>query len=81
MPVALQISTGIPELQENYKDLAVWLAAAWWVTPNEKRDMMQFDRYNAPEFDEPMIPTGLQTIADLAMVPDLENPANDYSRP
>lgn len=70
--------TGIPELQENYKDLAIWLSSSWWITPNEKRDMMKFDRYNTPEFDEPMIPAGLQTIADLAMVPDLDNPANDY---
>lgn len=61
----------IPELQENYKDLAQWLNAAWWITPNEKREMMKFDRSDDPMFDQPLIPAGIQTLEDLQTVNDL----------
>lgn len=61
----------IQELQENSKDMATWLATSYWITPNEKREMMKFDRLEDPVFDQPIIPMGLQTLEDLIAVPDL----------
>lgn len=64
----------IPELQENYKDLAEWLIKAWWITPNEKRLMQKFDKYEDPIFDEPILPAGLVLISDLTAVAPLPIP-------
>jgi HK97 family phage portal protein len=55
----------IPELQENYKDLAEWLNIAWWITPNEKREIMKFEKSNSDLFDEEFIPQNLIPISDL----------------
>jgi len=71
--------SGIPELQDNMKDLAAWLAVAYWIDPNEKREMMKFDRSTNPTFNEYLVPTGLQLLSDLTSVDDLPNVANDYN--
>lgn len=62
----------IPELQEDSKDMAQWLNTAWWITPNEKREMQKFDKLEDPVFDSPLIPVGVQTLEDLAAIPDIE---------
>ena len=64
----------IPELQENYKDLVSWLAQAWWVTPNEKRDMLNFDKIDDPLFNEPLIPSGIKLLSDLTAIDPLPIP-------
>lgn len=61
----------IAELQPNSKAMAEWLALAWWVTPNEKREMMRFDKSDDPLFDKPIIPAGLQTLDDLNAIPNI----------
>lgn len=61
----------IPELQPNSKEMAEWLAQAWWVTPNEKREMMRFDKSDNPMFDQPLVPNSLQTLDDMAAIPDI----------
>jgi len=61
----------ITELQPNSKEMAEWLNVAWWVTPNEKREMMRFEKSTDPLFEQPLIPTGLQTLADLNAIPDI----------
>lgn len=61
----------ISELQPNSKDMAEWLNVAWWVTPNEKREMMRFEKNSDPLFDQPLIPAGLQTIDELQPIEDL----------
>lgn len=71
--------SGIPELQEDMKDLAIWLNAAWWIDPQEKREMMKYDRSENPALNNFIIPTGLQMLDDLIMTPDLPNTANDYN--
>lgn len=70
--------SGVAVLQDNIKELAEWLAIAWWIDPNEKRDMMKFDKSNNQLFNNFIIPTGLQLIDDLNAVEPLENPLNDY---
>lgn len=61
----------ITELQPNSKEMAEWLGLAWWVTPNEKREMMRFEKSDNPLFDQPLIPAGLQTLDDLNSIPDI----------
>lgn len=61
----------ITELQPNSKEMAEWLNVAWWVSPNEKREMMRFEKSDNPLFEQPLIPTGLQTLDDLNAIPDI----------
>jgi phage portal protein BeeE len=61
----------ISELQPNSKDMAEWLNVAWWVTPNDKLEMMRFERNPNPLFDQPLIPAGYQTLDELQGVGDL----------
>ena len=61
----------ITELQPNSKEMAEWLNVAWWVTPNEKREMMRFEKSDNPLFEQPLIPAGLQTLDDLISIPDI----------
>lgn len=64
----------ITELQPNSKEMAEWLNTAWWVSPNEKREMMKFERLDNEMFDEPLIPSGLQTLSDMEMPEPLPDP-------
>lgn len=70
----------IPELQQDAQTLATWLNTAWWVTPNEKREMMKFDRLTEPMFDKPIVPTGLVALEDLQGSEDLPV-TEDYNKP
>jgi HK97 family phage portal protein len=70
--------TEITELQADMKTLADSLAVMWWVTPNEKREVQNFDISSDPNMDKIMVPSGMQFIDDLQLPVDLNNPANDY---
>ncbi len=65
--------TGISELQPDMGAMATWLNTAWWVTPNEKREMMKFDKLEEPTFDEPWIATGIMPLTDALMAPEPES--------
>lgn len=60
----------LPELQENMKELASWLAQAWWITPNEKRELMGYEKYTDDKFDEPWVGTGLLPLSELEQPDD-----------
>lgn len=64
----------IPELQENYKDMVAWQAQAWWVTPNEKRLMLKFEKIDDPTFDMPLIPSGIKMLSDLLAIDPIPLP-------
>lgn len=49
----------IPELQENMEQLVNQLMNAWWITPNEKRELMAWDAEPIPEMDMMWIPSSL----------------------
>jgi hypothetical protein len=53
----------LPELQDDIAKMVKGLAGAWWMTPNEKRDMMKQERISDPLFDEPWIPSGLTPLS------------------
>jgi len=65
--------TAISEMQEEVDKLVNQLANAWWVTPNEKRDAMNYamDTEN-PFMDDYFIPANL--MAQNPSMPSLENP-------
>ena len=69
----------VSELQENLKDMVLWLEKAWWLTPNEKREMMGYDLSNDILFDQYLLPQNLQTLEDLGNI-DLDL-TDDYKKP
>lgn len=69
----------IKALQEDQNQLVTALAAAWWLTPNEKRTAQMYDQDENELFDKYIIPSGLMLLDDLEMpVEDVENTAGDY---
>lgn len=75
--------TGISELQDDMKALATWLDIAWWVTPNEKREMMKQGKYPDKSFDEPWVKTGSAPLSE-ALMPDgseIDEENNPYAVP
>lgn len=52
-----------PELQQNMKELADWLGAAWWIKVNEKRRAMDYDE--EPGLNVMLVPGGLTKIEDI----------------
>jgi HK97 family phage portal protein len=69
----------VSELQDDYAQMVTWLEKAWWLSPNERREVMRFEKANEPLFDQYLLPTGLQTVEDLTM-PDLTL-TGDYNQP
>jgi len=57
----------IQELQAHYSDMVKWLAEAWWLTPNERREMMDWEKSTEPMFERYFIPSTLNYIEDLTM--------------
>lgn len=55
----------LPELQENMKELAEWLERAYWILPNEKREMMGYEKVTDPLFDEPWMPSTLTPLSQM----------------
>jgi len=59
------------ELQENRKELAEWLASAWWIKVNEKRKAMDYDEVQGG--DVMLVPMGLSKLEDvIADVQDVD---------
>ena len=50
--------TMIPELQPNMQELVTQLSSAWWLTPNEKREVMSWGRSEDVSMDEIYMPMG-----------------------
>jgi HK97 family phage portal protein len=65
--------TAISEMQEEVDKLVTQLANAWWVTPNEKRDAMNYAMDSENAFmNDYFIPANL--MAQNPSLPSLENP-------
>lgn len=56
----------VPELQDDLNTQVIALRDAWWITPNERRDIMQWDPSPIPEMEMMWIPTGLQPMDGFA---------------
>jgi hypothetical protein len=66
--------SNIPALQQDMKTQAEALDRMWWITPNEKRDIMDFEELADPLMDQILIDGGKQLLNDLAIVPDVIMP-------
>jgi hypothetical protein len=80
----------ISELQDDLQLMTSALGGAWWVTPNERRDLMNFPAdETVPEFDDYFVPMGLTPLSER-QDPAVDNTAlteaekrlnlNDYGR-
>lgn len=54
--------TALPELQDEMKMLYELMEKAWWVSPDEKREMTNWDASGVPEMSKFYIPTSVQPI-------------------
>jgi HK97 family phage portal protein len=79
--------TELPELQEDMSKIVTQLAAAWWITPNEKREVMGYEKLKGKEFDEPWLPVGITPLStaiaddgfdDLVDEVEEENAKSEY---
>ena len=64
----------IPALQDDMKQQAEALNTMWWITPNEKRDIMQFEELEDPMMNQIIIDGGKQLLDDLTPVADVIMP-------
>lgn len=78
----------LPELQADMKALTEWLKEAWWIYPNEKRDLQGYEKSTDPLMDEPWVPQNLVPMSQLQddgfddMLNELGvQGANDYEKP
>lgn len=77
----------LPEMQADMKALTEWLKEAWWITPNERRDLMGYEKSDEPLMDEFWVPNGLTPISQFGDgFDDMLNElgvagANDYEKP
>jgi hypothetical protein len=55
----------IPALQDDMKAQADALNAMWWITPNEKREIQQFEEIDNPLMNQIIIDGGKQLLIDL----------------
>ncbi len=71
-------TSDIKALQEDQTELVNALAAAWWLTPNEKRQAQMYDQAEDELMDKYLVPSNLVPIDDLVMPEPLDNSAQDY---
>jgi HK97 family phage portal protein len=63
----------IKELQADMKTTSEWLSKSWWITLNEKRIAMKYDKLEDNEiYDQLLIPNNLQTMDDLEFNKDID---------
>ncbi len=55
--------TELFELQKDMQALTTQLAAAWWITPNEKREAMGYEPIKDETFNEPWLAGGISPLS------------------
>lgn len=78
----------LPEMQADMKALTEWLKEAWWIKPNERRELQGYERDENPLMDEYWVPSGLTPMSQVGGdgFDDMLNElgvagANDYEKP
>lgn len=61
----------ITELHQDLEKKAAAVSTMWHLTPNEKREMLDWDRFDDPVFDEPWIPTGYTPLSEFQSMPPI----------
>ena len=57
--------TSLPELNDDMKTVALWLAECWDLTPNEKREIKGWGRSAEPGMDQIWLPVTNASMADI----------------
>jgi len=57
----------LPDMQEDMKNVAEWMNAAWWLTPNQKLQGMGFGTSLEPNMDKVLVPNNMMLIDDLSI--------------
>jgi len=57
----------IPAMQDDMKTQAEALGAMWWIKPNEKREIQDFEMIDEPIMNQIIIDSGKQVITDLGV--------------
>jgi len=57
----------IPAMQDDMKTQAEALSAMWWITPNEKREIQDFEIIEEDAMNQIIIDSGKQLITDLTI--------------
>lgn len=71
----------IPELQEETEKVVNQMTAAWWLTPNEKRQAMNYGKdEDTPAMDDYYIPSNLLPVKNTDL-PDFELPTIPADEP
>jgi phage portal protein BeeE len=78
--VDLDIS-GIAELQPDMATMAKWLSISFWISPNEKRKMQDFDEDTDPNMDKYWIPNNLMLLENAALPPQQPAKPGDANKP
>lgn len=60
----------IPAMQDDMKTQAEALSSMWWITPNEKREIQDFEMIDEPIMNQIIIDSGKQVITDLTISVD-----------
>jgi hypothetical protein len=59
--------SGVSALQDDLQKQAQALNSMWWISPNEKREIQQFDVSEEPVMNEIIIPSGMMLLSDLTI--------------
>lgn len=59
-----------PELQQDQKDLAQWLSAAWWLSVDQKLTAMDYEAIGGEEGAARLVPSGLTKLEDIVSGPE-----------
>lgn len=57
----------LTELQVDLSALIKGLETAWWITPNEKRAILNYESFEDQKFNEPWIPPELINVIDTPL--------------
>jgi HK97 family phage portal protein len=66
--------SNVSSLNEDMKTQAEALDRMWWITPNEKRDMQQYDELDDPLMNQIIIDSNKMLLSDFGSVPDVSMP-------
>jgi HK97 family phage portal protein len=56
-----------PEMQKDMEKIVTQMKESWWITPNEKRDAMNYDRIEESDMDRILVPANLTYLDELGM--------------
>ena len=56
------------------KKQAEALNSMWWITPNEKRDIQQFEELDDPAMDQILVDSNKMLLSEMGAIPNVNVP-------